>query len=425
MATNNDHKDLNNFSKNVFVGLRYPDTLKYTANNLHLKTWNKISVVDQNSIKDVNRLYGIDAKKLILMPNKSETIIGGHVFALNPTKNVHPSTVIDEDQPFGYMMLTRIHNDSKLSDAYFNETVHNNLNKAMTELYQGDENNTPSISNHFNPQQPEMDKAPWVAKLNGNDAKVGIYSLSESSGRKKYFVFAMSNAGKTIGTELHNKILKEEMTAGEYANDTSVIWAKNIGKRICARLLYKASKAIGVDIPSVEDINAYVPNKHITPRLALPHVVTTYNTYNMGTITQNDEPVISFYRDCSDGSQNKISTLIVGDPVSNIYEYQGKNVNYQEKSIENHLLNAVPCFTDKLTSLQTKQLKTNIVKSVSETINSRIKLINNKDPMDSHYAIRSPHNEEYMRQTSSIYNVGSHPKLVRKYTPVILSMNGQ
>lgn len=414
----NNNQEIEKFGKHVFVGLRYPETLQHTVSNDHESVWDKLKFSDRNSISNVNRMYGSNAKKIILLPNDSKTKIGGHVFAVSSNAELAARSAVDDEEPFGYIMLTRIRDDSNLSDKYFDNTIHEKLNRKLSQLQNNDDH--VSINTHFNNDEPSIDKLNWTPKLYGDDSKVGIYSLRDSNGGKNYYILAMSSAGPKIGNELISNIENNRLTANKYTKDTKTIWAKKFGERNCRRLLYEASKAIGLNIPSVEDSNAFVPKYHVRPKLGKPDVITTYNTFNKGVLPDCNQRIVQFYRDCADGNQGKISTLIVGDPISDVYEYQGLDVDHQNQTINNNLLNVLPCFTSNTFLPKSKK---QVSQSVVESIQSKIKLLDGSSPLESHYLIRKPHDQETMRKQSSIYNIGNHPALVRNYSPVIVSMN--
>lgn len=413
-------KAMKRFSESVSVGYAYPEVAPLVSSD-PVQAWSQLASNDKDLISTIGHTYQDGALSLMLMPGTSSSGDRAHVLTLHPSIKLTSTTIHNE--PFGTFVATRIVDDGDLSDALFKTDMRSKFVDGMRSRI-NDTSTAPSISEVFNAEVPHQDAKLWSAQLNGYDSRVGIYSMNLGGGRKAYFLAANSNAGPIISQELKDIIRTEKPTAREFARDPRILFARDIGERNSKRLLYHAADVLGVKIDHEKDMRAFVPPHHEDRMLGIPHISTSYNTLAAVPWENSVGEAIAFYNDCTDGSRSKVSAVVVGDPIDDLMEYQGKDISDADYRIRNDTLNALPSITSAISETDRVSALSEAAASTRESVASTISTLDGSDPTDHSYSIRSIHDTSIIAKKMGMYGLSSTAGHTRRLSPVLILTTG-
>lgn len=341
--------------KCVFSGLRYPNSTVKTAHTA-------LGVSEKNTIKCLCQVYGPNLQRVVLMPNRDEDGLGGHVQVLHPDSTIRSGITIPL-RPFGVLVGMRLalENDSCVTDSVMT-LVHKVFSQAHTQAEE------PCIATHYNPSVPHKDAKAWSASLCSGDTAT-IAMIKTTAGERIPFLFVRTDAGAKIGNELRAIADEDGMTAVKYVGDSRVLWAQRFAKRKAERLLLMGVRAAGVAPMFVEDSNAHVPAHHLTPQLVVKvDILCCYNT--VAAISGNNAQecgAVAFYQECADGMQSLGTAVVLGDSYASMYEFQGVDMR-DAHSIANPHFNAVPMFQERLSVSESATRETTMRASTRASI---------------------------------------------------------
>lgn len=390
--------ELDEFKSRVLCSLRYgKKAVKYYDQDKIEKLWAMLSKEDRAHIQSMNRIYKIGSTgKFILMPNTDPQSggCGGHMVELHAEAPVVSALILNNDAPFANTMMCRVINDHKIDAARLKERAKTNLKEMLSVFHASlpTRDHYPSIERHFDAKNPGTDKAAWLPFLYGKDSRVGVYQTSVN-GVDMIFLVCNSCAGPKIAKELNDLTKDMSMTAGDFARDERIKWARRLGKRNCQRLLKLSADRLGVKIDTEADLSSFRGQYEKVSPMASPNVVTSYNTFDLIKPRHKGEGTsekVAFFNDCASGKQSKMSSLIISDRIEPIVEKQSlssiernrtndafsQSVHSSHEnshlSIENAIGNAIPSHTSSLSDEEVQRKRRTISLRMKKKIQTKI-----------------------------------------------------
>ena len=403
-------------SNQTFLGIRYPNL---DSNNKSAGLTNHDIAV----LKQISSVYGENMHTVIPLSNYNDETFGGHVQVLHPQSKLDPNYSLPGNM-FGHISMVPLRNNrlnEGLVKSIGNEEVCTILNKTMTQY------DSPSIKTHYSGNNSTQDKMKWSPSLNGGH--MTIHSLADQYGKKKYFLTVESSVGSIISSELRNIANEKGMTANKFINDKRVVWAKNLSNRNNQRLLaigarYFTDPKYYNTLHINDDYESFVPQHHLTPQLLEPSIRSSFNTISAIPGNNGKTQAIAIYYDCADGNQNIMSSLVRGDYLDPLYEFQGKSLNlpnnqyYNTGKISNKFYNAVPSFTSPTTSGERNSIVSNVDSSVDEAIGNNFKSLSGNNKLkESRYGTRQLIDMKHMQSNLKNYGLDTNVPQ-RQYNPV-------
>lgn len=358
-------KALSRFSGSVVSSLRYgPEAAEMHKGGKYRKLWAMHDPQDREFIESLHQTYPSRATgALILMPNREKANPadpGGYALQLHKDAPFVADDVLHPTEPFGATMICRIIDDHKLHDSSLRKAASTRMRSSMKSLHEHAKGSFPSIAAHFDRAHPEHDKAEWTPVLTpGTDSRVGVYTTRTAKGNQIYFLLCSTSAGPVIGRELREIVDRETPTAGQFASDDRVRWARSVGDRNCARLLQHAADSLGVRIDSAVDFQGHRAEHVDRPLMAVPAAHVAFNTFQKSpqhpdASLRNDTVV--FFKNCGSGMASKRSTIVLGDRADPVFEIEGAQHAGDpyglaaSQHVENRLFGALPTHTSSIDS---------------------------------------------------------------------------
>jgi hypothetical protein len=289
----------------------------------------ELSDVQKNAINalvesyaDVNAIHLIECHVNLDCTDEEET--PGGLVSLHPVgAPVSPDSI--REQMFQFVAVSKIRGKQDVDDAYFqapervaafNEAVPQHSDRPAR-LATRDVNNNRDVEG-------------WDAELGERDAFVGVYSNTLENGRDKDYYLVVRAGAPHACRDLKKELLRSEMTFKDLDADSRKAFVRYAAKRNALRLMYQASKALGLPINARFDRAAHTIGDQAHPSQAEPDYLQSASVIDH--VVRDGRELVAVYNNVtprSDYSGIRPDNLffVVANPYDGIYAYpiQGRS----------------------------------------------------------------------------------------------------
>lgn len=302
-----EKKSRSEFASKVLPSLRYPDTALAHQGGNFASVYDTLQDHEVSHLTLLRRQYGASIHSIVLAPNKSTKDLGSFVVSFKPhTKINNLYDVIDTKAPFAHTLIVPIEGStagdlSELNEKEFRMKYNERIRSYLAEI----PHDSPSVFQHFAPSSTShRDLSEWDTFLPLKKASVGVY---QHEGR--FFLIANSHAGPTAVSDLGKILSLPDTTIDTFESNTYVRWIRKMSYRNCARLLHDVAHHVGLVVPCMDDMSAFLCPILKQRRMAHPLRFEVHNTLGRDT----NRNVVCYHR-CSNALQGNSGILLTSNP---------------------------------------------------------------------------------------------------------------